>query len=98
LLYVPSAALEMIRPASAFACTCIPVAVTVVFIENHAKVEVLTRIAEMRSITIAGISLRDFFIVGNTFHINISFGYAVTVGVKTTGKKTSQPICTLATG
>ena len=38
-----------------FAVTCIPVAVTVVFMENHANVDVPRSTAEMRSMQSAGI-------------------------------------------
>jgi hypothetical protein len=59
------------RDAGATAVTCIPVAVTSLFIVNHAKdaVDIIT--AATRSMANAGISLRVFFIFFLLFEKNI---------------------------
>ena len=58
---------------SVFAVTCIPVAVTVVFMENHANVDVPRSTAEMRSMQSAGTSFLNFFIVFLSFFFSFLF-------------------------
>ena len=60
---VPPAAFEILKLLGAVASTCIPVAVTVVFIENQAKVEEPIKRAEMSNIERAGRSFLNFFIL-----------------------------------
>ena len=55
----------MKREPSPLALTVIPVAVTVVFIENHATVPVTVAAVDMTNIPSAGIRILDFFIIIN---------------------------------